>query len=65
MFLTPRIVHNTEDARKLRDDSVKGLSPENQKSIKETIPPVIGTKPPTEPGKGEVKKGDVKKSGGN
>jgi len=47
VLLTPHVVSNPDDARRLRENSVKQLSPSTQKSLKDN-PPVTkgGTTPP-------------------
>lgn len=54
VLLTPRIVHDEDEARKMRIDGTKELSPESQKELGKIIPP--------ENSKTEIKD---KKSGGN
>ncbi|MBS1702454.1 MAG: hypothetical protein JST12_12385 [Armatimonadetes bacterium] len=55
VLLTPRIVHDEDEARQLRQDTTKQLSPESQKQLDKVIPP--------ENTKKEIK--DDKKGGGN
>jgi general secretion pathway protein D len=61
VFLTPRIVHNSEDARKLRNDSVNQLSPTTQKPLKELDSQLGNGSKAT----GDAGKGKTTKSGGN
>jgi general secretion pathway protein D len=55
VLLTPRIVRDDKDARKIREEVTKQLSPESQKELSRAIPPEVV--------KTEVKDKD-KKSGG-
>lgn len=57
VFLTPRIVKDPDEAKKLREDTQKELSPETTKSLGGILQPPAGTVPPD--GKGD------KKTGGN
>ena len=41
VLLTPRIVRNDEDARKLRDEQMKKMSPQSQGNINKVTPPPI------------------------
>jgi general secretion pathway protein D len=52
VFLTPRVVKNPDDARALRDDTTKKMTPDSQKTLKNAIPPVTGDghKTPPPPG---------------
>jgi len=65
VLLTPRIVRDPDEARKLRDDQVKKLSKESQDSIGTIVPP---DNKKVDDKKGDDKKGTVpppdKKSGG-
>jgi general secretion pathway protein D len=59
VFLTPRVVRDPDEARRLREESQNKLSPENLKSIEGLIKPTGEIKPPTgQPG------GEPKKDGG-
>ncbi len=44
VFLSPHIVHNSADARKIRDEAQQEMSPANQKTIQQRIvtPPATG-----------------------
>lgn len=42
VFLTPRVVKNPDDARKMREDTAKQLTPQSQKTLKNSIPPPKG-----------------------
>jgi general secretion pathway protein D len=42
VFLTPRVVKNPDEARKLREDTTKQLTPQAQKTLKNSIPPPKG-----------------------
>ncbi len=46
VFLTPRIVRSPEEARKLREDAQKELSPGIQKQLEKEIRPAIAPIPP-------------------
>ena len=39
VFLTPRVVHDDAEARKIRDQQIKELSKESQKGVNGRIPP--------------------------
>lgn len=56
VFLTPRIVRDPDEARRLREESQNQLSPENRKSIESLIKPTGEIKPPAGQGGGEPKK---------
>jgi len=55
VFLTPRIVKDPDEARKLREDTQNELSPETTKSLGGVLKPPPGTVPPD--GKGDKKVG--------
>ena len=38
VFLTPHVVRNPEDARNLKDQNLKDLSPVNQKAVRDKLP---------------------------
>ncbi|HXH61110.1 MAG TPA: secretin N-terminal domain-containing protein, partial [Fimbriimonadaceae bacterium] len=42
VFLTPHVVRDPDEARKLKDDELKKLSPDSQKSYQQVRPPVKG-----------------------
>ncbi|HRF59463.1 MAG TPA: secretin N-terminal domain-containing protein [Fimbriimonadaceae bacterium] len=46
VFLTPRVVRNPEDAKKLREEQTKRLTPGTQKQIEKATPPEKGTGAP-------------------
>jgi general secretion pathway protein D len=52
VFLTPHVVSNPDGARKLKDDTTQQLSPQTQKTLKNSIPPPSGDghKSPPPPG---------------
>lgn len=56
VFLTPRVVRDPEEARRLREESQNQLSPENRKSIESLIKPTGEIKPPAGQGGTEPKK---------
>lgn len=39
VFLTPKLVRDEEEARRLREEQVKGMTPDSQKSLGKVIPP--------------------------
>jgi general secretion pathway protein D len=45
VFLTPRVVRDDGEARKLRDEHMKDLSKESQKNVGKIIPPPLPDKP--------------------
>jgi general secretion pathway protein D len=65
VFLTPRVVRDDMDAKNLRERTVKGLSPAQQKEVNKAIPPKTGIPPTTPVKKTEEKKTEDKKTGGN
>jgi general secretion pathway protein D len=65
VFLTPRVVRDDMDAKNLRERTVKGLSPAQQKEVNKAIPPKTGIPPTTPVKKTEEKKTEEKKTGGN
>src|SRR5579862_4761943 len=42
VFLTPHVVRNPDEAKGLREDQMKEMSKDAQKTIKNAIPPSIG-----------------------
>jgi type II secretory pathway component GspD/PulD (secretin) len=56
VFLTPRVVRDEDEARKIREQHTKDLSKDSQQNVGKMIPPPLpprgdnsqgGTKPPT------------------
>jgi len=43
VFLTPKLVRDEDEARKLREEQVKGMTPDSQKSLGKVIPPKAPT----------------------
>lgn len=62
VLLTPRIVRDDKDARKIRDDVTKQLSPESQKELSKVVPPDVKK---TEVKDKDKDKDKDKKSGGS
>lgn len=52
VFLTPRVVKNEDEARKLREDTTKQLTPPSQKTLQNSIPPPKGDGHKSPPGGG-------------
>ena len=67
VFLTPRVVRDEDEARRLRDESVNKVDPSTKSVIQQHIPPPnkgTGTPPPATTGGGNVPP-PVKVGGGN
>lgn len=65
VFLTPRLVKDSEEARKLRDEQIKELAPRNQELIKGKVKdPVPDGPPPSDTTQGDGGATPTKKSKG-
>jgi len=42
VFLTPQVIRNDDDAKGLKDSTIKGMTPDAQKTLKNAIPPSTG-----------------------
>jgi general secretion pathway protein D len=64
VFLTPRIVRDADEARRLREETTGQLTPSTQRTIDRTMPPPLA--PPVQlPPPGQVPPPDRQNNGGN